>query len=91
MASPSATARDHGHAGPGDHGLVRQARALLDAVRAQQPSGPRLVAFFAVMYYAGLRPEEATNLSTDNIILPPGTWDAERQLWQDPSSRPTPN
>jgi integrase len=37
----------------------RQARALLDAVRAQQPSGPRLVAFFAVMYYAGLRPEEA--------------------------------
>jgi len=31
-------------------------------VRAQQPSGPRLVAFFAVMYYAGLRPEEAINL-----------------------------
>ena len=62
----------------------QQARALLDAVRAQQPSGPRLVAFFAVMYYAGLRPEEAINLSTDNIILPPRTWDAERQLWQDP-------
>ena len=61
-----------------------QARALLDAVRAQQPSGPRLVAFFAVMYYAGLRPEEAINLSTDNVILPPRTWDAERQLWQDP-------
>jgi len=61
-----------------------QARALLDAVRAQQPSGPRLVAFFAVMYYAGLRPEEAINLSTENIILPPRTWDAERQLWQDP-------
>jgi integrase len=40
-----------------------QARALLDAVRAQQPSGPRLVAFFAVMYYAGLRPEEAINLA----------------------------
>src|SRR5215831_4666795 len=48
-----------------------QARALLDAVRAQQPSGPRLVAFFAVMYYAGLRPEEAINLSRDNVILPP--------------------
>ena len=27
----------------------RQARALLEAVRAQRPSGPRLVAFFAVM------------------------------------------
>jgi hypothetical protein len=35
----------------------RQARALLDAVRAQQPSGRRLVSFFAVMYYAGLCPE----------------------------------
>jgi integrase len=63
----------------------QQARALLDAVRAQQPSGPRLVAFFAVMYYAGLRPEEAINLSAGNIILPSRTWDAERQRWQDPS------
>ena len=49
----------------------RQARALLEAVRAQQPTGPRLVTFFAVMYYAGLRPEEAINLSRDNVILPP--------------------
>ena len=48
-----------------------QARALLEAVRAQQPSGPRLVAFFAVMYYAGLRPEEAINLTQDNVIVPP--------------------
>ena len=49
----------------------RQARALLEAVSAQQPSGPRLVAFFAVMYYAGLRPEEAINLAADNVMLPP--------------------
>ena len=49
----------------------RQARTLLEAVRSQQLSGPRLVAFFAVMYYAGLRPEEAINLSKDNVILPP--------------------
>src|SRR5499427_6296602 len=48
-----------------------QARTLLEAVRAQQPSGPRLVAFFAVMYYAALPPEEAINLSRDNVILPP--------------------
>jgi integrase len=61
-----------------------QARALLDAVRAQQPSGPRLVAFFAVMYYAGLRPEEATNLSTDNVLLPDRIWDTECKQWQDP-------
>ena len=63
----------------------RQARALLEAVRAQQPSGPRLVAFFAVMYYAGLRPEEAINLSEDNVILPPRIWDEQSQQWQDPS------
>lgn len=49
----------------------RFAPALLEAVRAQQPSGPRLVTFFAVMYYAGLRPEEAINLSRDNVILLP--------------------
>ena len=48
----------------------RQARALLDAVRAQQPSGNRLVAFFAIMYYAGLRPEEAINLRVDDVVLP---------------------
>jgi integrase len=53
----------------------RQARALLETVRAQRPSGPRLVAFFAVMYYAGLRPEEAINLARDNVILPPQVWD----------------
>ena len=56
----------------------RQARSLLDAVRAQQPSGPRLVAFFAVMYYAGLRPEEAINLRKDNMVLPPQVPDQER-------------
>jgi integrase len=49
----------------------RQARALLEAVRAQQPGGPRLVAFFAVMYYAGLRAEEAINIRRDNVIMPP--------------------
>jgi hypothetical protein len=62
----------------------RQARALLEAVRAQQPSGPRLVAFFAVMYYAGLRPEEAVNLAADNVILPALVWDDESQQWQEP-------
>jgi integrase len=61
-----------------------QARALLEAVRAQQPSGPHLVAFFAVMYYAGLWPEEAVNLAADNVILPPLVWDDESQQWQEP-------
>jgi integrase len=48
-----------------------QARALLNAVSEQQPSGPRLVAFFALMYYSALRPEEAVNVHADNISLPP--------------------
>jgi integrase len=48
----------------------RQARALLRAVKAQEPSGPRLVAFFALMYYSGLRPEEAVNVNRDAISLP---------------------
>ncbi|RJL19581.1 tyrosine-type recombinase/integrase [Bailinhaonella thermotolerans] len=47
-----------------------QARALLAAVGKQPRSGPRLVAFFAVMYYAGLRPEEAANLRDHNVTLP---------------------
>ena len=50
-----------------------QARALLDAVSEQQPSGPRLVAFFALMYYSGLRPEEAVNVHAANISLPPAS------------------
>ena len=50
---------------------IRVRRALLDAVGAQRPSGRRLVTFFAVMYYAGLRPEEAINLGQDNVILLP--------------------
>jgi integrase len=51
----------------------RQARDLLDAVAAQQPSGPRLVAFFGLMYYSALRPEEAVNLNRDALELPPDT------------------
>jgi integrase len=47
-----------------------QARALLEAVRAQKPSGPRLVAFFGVLYYSGLRPEEAVGLRCRDVVLP---------------------
>jgi integrase len=56
---------------PGGAGVnPRQARALLAAVRVQKPSGPRLVAFFGVMYYAGLRPEEAVSLRKENLRMP---------------------
>ncbi len=60
----------------------RQARALLAAVRDQQPSGPMLVAFFAVMYYAGLRPEEAISLCVDNVVVPSQAQDGQDdQAW----------
>jgi integrase len=56
----------------------QQARALLEAVRVQQPSGPRLVAFFALMYYSALRPEEAVAVLRDDVRLPepdsPDAW-----------------
>jgi site-specific recombinase XerD len=42
----------------------QQAAKLLDAVRAQKPSGAQVVTFFAAMYYSGLRPGEAVNLLT---------------------------
>jgi integrase len=51
-----------------------QARTLLAAVAAQRRSGPRLVAFFGVMYFAALRPEEALNLRKRDLILPPSGW-----------------
>jgi integrase len=48
-----------------------QARTLLLAVRA---ISPRLVAFFALMYFAGLRPEEAVNVRKANLSLPEEGW-----------------
>jgi len=37
-------------------------------------SGPRLVAFFALMYFAALRPEEAANVHKHNLSLPEKGW-----------------
>jgi integrase len=51
-----------------------QARVLLDAVRETRRSGPRLVAFFALMYFSALRPEEAANVRTHNLSLPEVGW-----------------
>jgi integrase len=58
----------------------RQASELLAAVREYgyeeterrqgMKSGPRLVPFFASMYYAALRPEEAINLHKHDLSLP---------------------
>ncbi|WP_028926316.1 tyrosine-type recombinase/integrase [Pseudonocardia acaciae] len=51
-----------------------QARTLLNAVRSQQRTGRRLVAFFGCLYFAALRPEEAVNLGEDNLDLPAEGW-----------------
>ena len=50
----------------------RQADALLAAVARQGRMGPRLVAFFGCMYYAGLRPGETVDLRKANLDLPDG-------------------
>lgn len=50
-----------------------QARALLAAVR-QLHSGAPLVAFFAVMYYAALRPGEAVDLRKEALSIPTKGW-----------------
>ena len=53
-----------------------QAHRFLAAVESHSPRGRRLKAFFGCMYYAGLRPEEATELRRSNLSLPdePGKW-----------------
>lgn len=48
-----------------------QARALLDAVRADYPA---LAAYFACLYFAGLRPAEALELCRDDCRLPQTGW-----------------
>lgn len=51
-------------------------------MRDQLPSGPKLVAFFAVMYYAGLRPEEAISLRVEDVLLPSDEQDSpDDQAW----------
>ena len=51
-----------------------QARVLLSRVAEQGPTGPRLVAFFAVMYFAGLRPAEVLALRIQDCTLPKTGW-----------------
>ena len=52
-----------------------QARRLLAAVGRQGPRGERMVAFFGLMYYAALRPEEAVELRESNLAtLPDHGW-----------------
>lgn len=51
-----------------------QVRTLLRAVGDQRPSGPRLVAFFGCLYFAGMRPEEAVGLHLRHLEIPNQGW-----------------
>ena len=52
----------------------KQGRALLDAVRAHSDYGTQLVAFFALLYFGGLRPGEALDVRRDDLRLPAKGW-----------------
>ena len=41
------------------------------------------MAFFATIYFAGLRPEEVIELGKPNITLPRHSWNVETQRWED--------
>jgi hypothetical protein len=47
-----------------------QVRSLLDAVRVQQRSGKRLVAFYGCLDFAAMRPEETVALAKHHLVLP---------------------
>jgi integrase len=51
-----------------------QARTLLAAVAETRRSGPRLVAFFGLMYFSAMRPEEAANVHKYNLSIPREGW-----------------
>ncbi|WP_433297409.1 tyrosine-type recombinase/integrase [Actinoplanes sp. CA-030573] len=48
-----------------------QARTLFASVRQQGRIGPRMVAFYSCLYYAGLRPEEAVGIEVPRNFRPP--------------------
>ncbi|GAB3008651.1 tyrosine-type recombinase/integrase [Amycolatopsis acidiphila] len=54
-----------------------QARTLLDAVSTVGKPGPPLLAFFGLMYYAALRPEEGASLRRNDIAIPQPQLNAE--------------
>jgi integrase len=63
-----------------------QARALLAAVAEQGEMGRHLVAFFACMYYAAMRPAEVIALRARDLVLPEKGWGELRLDGSDPNS-----
>ena len=66
---------------------IHQARRLLAEIRSQGRRGERLVAFFACMYYAALRPEEVIGLRRSHLVsLPAHGWGEMRLTHSEPRS-----
>jgi integrase len=66
---------------------IDQAQRLLAAVHSQGSRGERLVAFFACMYYAALRPEEVIGLRRGHLgSLPAHGWGEMRLTHAEPRS-----
>ncbi|MET8756858.1 tyrosine-type recombinase/integrase [Lentzea sp. NPDC004782] len=59
-----------------------QFRTVLTEVRKLGRTGRMLVLFFALMYFAALRPEEASNLRLGDVTLPPRVWNEDEQKWE---------
>jgi integrase len=51
-----------------------QARTLLGGVRRRGRIGPRMVGFYACLYFSAMRPEEAAALTERNLALPKKGW-----------------
>lgn len=66
-----------------------QARSILEVIRESpyyvkypSRSGKYLYAYFATMYFAALRPEEAAALNKRNLSLPAPVWDRDKQAYE---------
>ena len=64
-------------------GLVAAAQILITYWAGNHTCGPsRLVAFFGVMYFAGLHPDEAISLRKVNVAHHLGVWNKETRQWE---------
>lgn len=66
---------------------AEQAARILAAVKRQGKRGERMVAFYGLMYYAALRPEEVIDLRPEHLVsLPPVGWGELRLTHSEPRS-----
>ena len=64
----------------------KHAEAMLSVVKEQAEMGPRLVAFFACMYYAAMRPSEVADLRRADVVLPALVRDTDTKALVEPGA-----